>query len=214
MPDTQLVTPPIHPSEYGYIFEFDVNHIPRFHHNMHKMRCQCINASNGLQCSRTTTIGCGYCWSHMRTQKHLKIAPSKIPNAGLGLFAYNPKKGPNEIIFKSNTKITDYDGEVVTKETLDQRYGGDDFTAPYGIEVSAANNVYEDGAVRRGIGSMANHASKRKVNARLSTNRNHTRATVKATKHIRNNEEILVNYGSAYRFQRNVTAKTRYGKLL
>ena len=59
-----------------------------------------------------------------------------------------------------------------------------------------------DAALRRGIASLANHTIISRTNARLSFNTD--KGILKASKNIRNGQEILVNYGADYRFQDSV----------
>jgi hypothetical protein len=42
-------------------------------------------------------------------------------------------KAPNDIIFRTGSKIIAYDGELVNSDALEDRYG--DKTAPYGIHI-------------------------------------------------------------------------------
>ena len=53
-----------------------------------------------------------------------------------------------------------------------------------------------DGAIRRGIGSLLNHNPK-KANCRFSICRDNTIAIV-AIKHIKNFQELYLNYGKQY----------------
>jgi hypothetical protein len=137
---------------------------------------------------------------------HLKIKPSNIPNAGKGLFALDKNLGANAIVFRHNLtnqylsdEICNYSGQIISLDTLETRY--EDTTAPYAIEITA-NELYEDAASRRGVGSIANQstvafpANARFVIKRMN-GRNHHIA-LKAIRNIRNNEEIFVDYGLDY----------------
>ena len=85
-----------------------------------------------------------------------------------------------------------------------ERYGS--YTAPYGIQISKRQN--EDGALHRGIGSLVNHPPHNgRSNARFSVSKQ--RIVLVATKNIRNNQEIFVNYGRDYRFNELATHKTK-----
>lgn len=156
----------------------------------------------GKQCRRFTVIGLGYCWSHMRTVKNLKVQKSQIPNAGNGLFAHSPgsikeKRNP---IFKRGKKITDYNGEKITIESLNRRYdiGSKTYTAPYGLSTKTGHA--EDGACQRGIGTLPN-TNRGKNNATLKYARNTDQSYIEATKGIYHNDEIFLSYGRAYRFE-------------
>ena len=129
-------------------------------------------------------IDLNYC--HIHTKNHLKL--------GKGLFAYGH---PNEIMFFKNSKITDYNGEIIDEETLISRY--DEYTAPYAIRLY--NNKFEDESTVRGIGSIASHSdNENKINARFSIKRNNT-AQLIAIYNIEGNQEIFVDYGDDYLFE-------------
>ena len=76
----------------------------------------------------------------------LTIKPSPIPDAGLGLFAVKD--------FPRGSHLTPYLGEILSKSQLDDRYGDDNFTAPYAVSISS--NVFIDSACHRCIGAYAN----------------------------------------------------------
>ena len=192
-----------------YIFTFyNPNHSIRFQHPLASERCT-GTSKNNLRCRRIITIGINKCFQHM---PNLKIKNSNIDKAGKGLFAYNRNRPNGAILFHPNDKIIDYLGDRIDNNELNRRYG--DHTAPYALKVN--NNLYIDPATRRGIGSLANkpdphnnNASLRQSNAKFSINpRNHT-ASLKATKNIRNNNEILTSYGRNYVIQDNYTTKYR-----
>ena len=159
---------------------------------------QCeANTRTGGQCRRRAVIGSSpaVCWNHLLKEKHLRIAPSRIPNAGKGLFAMDPSKDVGEIVFRPKQLIIDYGGQPITQDVLNQRYGHG--TAPYGVEVRKGRS-YEDGACRRGVGTHAN-TFVRNQNARLSIGRGGI-VKLYATRAIRNGEEIYVGYGKAYKY--------------
>ena len=194
----------------GYKFLFYINDDLFFEANVQCMQCK-GKSKNGNRCKRRVCIGTPFCWQHLASEKKLKIKESNIPNAGKGLFAWNPKN-PNDVIFKraratrfQNTpgqKIIEYAGELIDEEELNERYSNQ--TAPYGIEIN--NDRYEDAALIRGIGAIANHS--RRNNARFDVSRN--RIILRATKNIKHNEEILVNYGRNYRFDEDNFHETKY----
>jgi len=155
---------------------------------------QCIETTKkGSRCKRRCVIGSPVCCTHLSYAYNLKIKPSNIPNAGKGLFAYDPLSGdPNEVLFNREETICQYKGEIIDKDELIRRYANK--TAPFAIGVSA--NSFEDGARVRGIGSLAN-TNPGNNNATLSIYRG--RASLKATKPIRNGEEIYLSYGREYK---------------
>lgn len=195
--------------------------------DMQCVRCEGVTR-RGTQCSKRVCIGTPLCWQHLLASRGVRIRPSTVPGAGKGLFAMarprpRPRRrgghaqndrGAASILFRPGDVIAEYDGEVVAKAELDRRYG--DHTAPYGIHVRG--EVYEDGACRRGTAAMANHATGTGVNARFSYRyaaRNAgapVRSVLRATRPIRDGEEILVNYGDDYEFERDVTSATYRGR--
>lgn len=182
-----------------------------------KLDCvQCAAKTlRGLDCQRTVCIGTPYCYMHLKTNMRLTIADSKIPNAGKGLFAYDPKNPDgNEEVFKRGQVIVQYDGEMITNAELDSRYG--DYTAPYGIQEKYGVLYTEDGACRRGAGTLANHKPASKANAKLSFGTKKKRFQLVAIKPIKNGQEIYVSYTSGrqsqadrrYEFKERTSART------
>lgn len=169
-----------------------------FKASLASVRC-CCHARTGGQCKKRTVIGIRYCWQHLLKVKRLRIKASPI--SGKGLFAIDKTQGPDAIIFRPGDRIIAYDGERVSKETIDARYG--EWTAPYGIRARAG--VFENGATQRGVGTLINHADKKYANSRFSVGNDH-RVYFVATRIIRNNREILCPYGPSYRFNE----KTKY----
>ena len=76
---------------------------------------------------------------------------------------------------------------------MNRRYK--EYTAPYGLQNRI--DIFEDAAFKRGIGSIINHAP-RKANCRISIGRNN-RASIVATKNIKNGEELYMSYGKDYK---------------
>ena len=136
----------------------------------------------------------------------LEIADSTIQNAGKGLFARKPSATANAIVFKPNEFIAYYDGQVINHQELLERYG--QWTAPYGIKLH--HNQYEDAALSRGVGSLINH-SPRRANVRFSISANN-KIKIIATKNIKNNAELFVNYGNEYNFNEPVSTSTNNRK--
>ena len=77
--------------------------------------------------------------------------------------------------FPKDEDILNYDGEIVNKQTLDERYAK--HTAPYAVEISKPSNVYEDGAIERSAMACVTNCSPEgtRANCRLATDihRNH-----------------------------------------
>ena len=180
-------------------FRFLVNNALAFQCVLNCSQCTGTTVA-GTRCKRRVCLATPFCFSHISSALQLKVAPSTIPNAGKGVFAFNKTKGANEIIFRRNDIICVYGGEFISRAELDERYG--DYTAPYGIEVN--HNLLQDGACTRSIGTLVNHKNRRADNNAefyVST-RNpgpHPRQIkLRATKPIRNNQEIFVHYGNNY----------------
>ena len=138
------------------------------------------------------------------SQKFLQIRTSTIEGAGDGLYA---RKGPIDdrsiVVFKAGDVVCQYNGEVISQENLEERYGSRN-TAPYAVLLNS--NRREDGALARGVGTLINH-NVRKQNCRIAINRNN-RAQIVATKNIRNGDELFVSYGRSYRFNEDVETST------
>jgi hypothetical protein len=144
------------------------------------------------------------CWQHLIKSQHLRIKESTIPGANKGLFVMSRDHGQNEIVFRRGEPIIDYGGERVTHDTLQHRYG--DYTAPYGL---AEGRAVDDGACVRGTGTLANAGRGNVTNAKFQFLRPTKKFRIVATKNIRNNSEILVNYGRDYRLHEPIQFSTK-----
>lgn len=182
-------------------FHFHAPNYPHWDIQLASLPCQ-GHTKQGLQCKRKVVIGLPFCFQHTQSILHLKVKTSTIPNAGLGLFAYDNTKGVNDVVFLRNTDICPYYGNIIDKVELDRRYGN--YTAPYAIEIS--KNRIEDGAAKRGIGSLINHKPTAQTNCRFINNRRFI--TISSTKNIKNGQELFINYGRAYRFEHNYSTNT------
>ena len=168
-----------------------------------QLQCnQCTaHTENGSRCKLRVCVGVPYCWIHNRSIKHLAMKNSTIQNSGKGLFAIRTKtKGltqqqKNKPIFKKDEVITKYDGEKLSPQQLNERYGeSQNYTAPYALSYRKnKEDIIIDAACKRGIGSIANHKAKARTNAKLTEKGNIT-----AIKPIFDGQEIFVNYGSSY----------------
>ena len=186
---------------YKFTFKVDDNH--EFTCVLHSEQCQFIK-QNGDRCKLKTILGSPYCFIHLKYHFHLTIKPSLIPNSGKGLFAFDPKKDANAIIFKKGDKIMEYKGELITNDELEERYGNK--TAPYSVKIN--KDLYQDCSCKRGSASIANTYPNHN-NATLLVHRK--KVFIKATKNIRNNEEIYLSYGRNFRLnEENVEHETKY----
>lgn len=181
-----------------YTFKFYVNNQLYFASRMKKQEC-IAKTKKGTQCRHIVNIGQPFCYQHITSSMNLKIKPSTLPNGGKGLFAWSPQ---TPFVFDKDDIICEYDGEFISRSTLDNRYG--EYTAPYAIAIRTGNNPrYEDAALHRGIGSLANHNTPQYVNAKFVIKKlqrkNHS-IYLKATRRILHGEEIFVDYGLDYLF--------------
>ena len=175
------------------------------------LQCQqCVGRTKaGRRCRKRTCIGTPHCWMHLLAEGKLRVLPSAVPNAGKGLFAraHRSRVQPGLVLFRRGDVICEYGGEPVMAADLTARYG--DYTAPYGLH--SRGPYYEDAACRRGAGSLANHTGAATANAKyrygLRGGRPYSRLT--ATRPVRDGDEVLVNYGRAYRFNEHTHHRTR-----
>lgn len=175
-------------------FIFNVDDEPQFEGQLLTSRCS-ANTKNGTRCKRNCIIGYEMCYSHLASEQNLKIKDSTIPQAEKGLFAFDRRKGPDETIFKKDQTITQYNGENISPAQKTARYGNK--TAPYAVEVGRR---VIDSALQRGVGSLANtKPAHNNATFSVSTRNNIPSAKIKATKPIKNNQEIFLSYGRAYR---------------
>ena len=168
----------------------------RFDGKLKTVRCSQMKKDE-TQCKNKVTIGVSVRHIHNKTKYNVRKRKSLIEEAGLGLFAFDPKlaKDSKSIVFRKGDKIVPYEGEIIDKDELEDRY--DITTAPYTVLVK--KDKYIDSALVRGIGSLINHMPKKK-NCKFSVS--HVKGTVNiiATKNIRNNDEIYLSYGRQYKF--------------
>jgi hypothetical protein len=195
-----------------YAFQFRQDGVLVFTGRLQCSQCTATNATAPHnRCRRHVCIGLPYCPTHLTTLLHLKIAPSTIPNSGKGLFAFDRTVGPNTVIFRPGDTICEYHGELITRAQADNRYGP--FTAPYAVSITSPRDgrerAVEDAALVRGIGAMPNHFSGNMANAQLVPRYDRARRNnnngglgwftlIAAVSHIRNGEEIFVDYGDEY----------------
>ena len=180
----------------------------KFDGKLDSMQCEAVK-DNGEQCNNNTVIGHDFCHVHRKHMLHLQIKDSTLTDAGKGLFAFGEA---NKVIFKKGSRICLYNGELIDTDKLLERYH--DNTAPYTVQLHNKNGEpqYEDAAMERGIGSLANHSrNKSKINARLSINRGN-KAQLIATKNIKSGQEIFVNYGPDYKFDDDISTCTNRWK--
>jgi len=201
-------------------------------------RCLGARKSDGKRCALQVTIGLPYCWRHMRTALGVRVADSRIPGAGKGLFAARA--------FPRWELIAPYDGEILSRAQLDARYPGD-ATGAYALKYNGRPEQFIDAACSRaaaaivnapnvgddGPGAGANVAflTTRQWGARVPKARRaelerealaaHRRLApgdapprwriwVVALKDIDRGTELLADYGAEYDFEHGGAHKTKY----
>jgi len=174
-------------------FKYYIDDELNFECNLESHRCQGRTLHN-LRCKRNCVIGFEYCFTHLQKVKHLVIRQSQIINGGKGLYAFNKTKPNNAVIFKKDEIICQYNGELLDDDERYDRY--ENYNSPYAVDVY--NNQCIDAACKRGIGSMANTKPNHN-NATFSVNARTKTANIKATKNIRNGEEIYLSYGRSFK---------------
>ena len=121
------------------------------------------------------------------------------------LFARNVHE-VDGVVFPNGDIVCPYNGKIIDRNELNRRYK--EYTAPYGLQNRIG--IFEDTAFRRGIGSIINNHFPSKANCRISIGRNN-RASIVATKNIKNGEELYINYGKDYKLvEKGVTNNNKY----
>ena len=102
-------------------------------------QCQ-SKTTTGRRCRRTTTCDYQFCSFHLVRNFHLMVAPSRIPGAGLGVFAVKeatlrrlgkdtdgrPVGDDATVVFANGDSIGNgFGGEFLTEKAYDRRYDGD-----------------------------------------------------------------------------------------
>ena len=98
-------------------------HVPT--HSVRRSKVCGAPTAGGSACRLRTTVDHN-CWIHGVKIKKLRVKPSQIPHAGMGLFAQvrvRPKHGPAPpIAFHKGELIDQYLGKVLTRTQLDAAY--------------------------------------------------------------------------------------------
>jgi len=202
-----------------YHFEFrinDTNHV--FPCDIATVQC-IANKRTGdrARCLRNCAIGTPYCYSHLLSEKKLRIKQSTNPRAGSGLFAQVSRSPTNrEIVFRKGDLIIEYTGETIDFAELTTRYDLDEdnqYTAPYAYEIRK-DESFIDAACVRGVAALANHKGATQSNAKFVKTRGangiYNGVKLVATENIRNNREIFASYGNNYRLNEPTTHRTTY----
>lgn len=150
-------------------------------------------------CKRKVTIGLSLCWQHSRIKYGVAVAPSRIADAGKGLFAVRD--------FAKGEFICPYGGRLLTQAQLDRLYP-EDALAPYVEDLH--NGYYRDAACVRGIGSLGNGSSRKADSNAEAYLRTARTPWLRALKRIDEGDEIIIHYGRQYFAEDIHTSVTRY----
>ena len=196
------------------------NKIMSFDGKLKSDQCTELTA-RGQRCTKRCQMGLSFCWIHLLNDLNLRYKLSNdiqdlCGNFIKGLFAIKPNIQPIEgnVVFSfdeladeaagqhGGTNICNYNSEVISKRKLTRRYRHG--TAPYAIE-NRTTRKFEDGALRRGVGSLINHSDNPDlVNCEIvvypDSSQRRGQLYIRSTKHIMNNTELLCNYGNEYEF--------------
>ena len=154
------------------------------------VRCSATTA-RGTRCTRTTCIYPGMCYQHFQARNGLKLAPSGIPNAGLGLFTTRA--------FQPFRKIAAYTGDIVS----DDEWLED--PSDYGVDYDS-DHTLDARSTQSGIARYANSCREidrssnlcRGNNAQLRTTRQNNIILETRGSRIPRGREIFANYGNSY----------------
>lgn len=168
--------------------------------------------ADGQRCTRRVCIGAPLCFQHALKFFHVRAGQTKLKatQGGRrmtfgGLFACDPSKGANAVVFEEGDPIICYAAENIRQSTIPERYGaaaGE--VGPYVIRIAKDGHHvgrHEDGACRRSYMSLVNTsaATANTVFAYAYVDQLHRdprqglMAVLNATKQIRNGQEILVD---------------------
>jgi hypothetical protein len=149
---------------------------------MPTQRCTAERKGGG-QCGAKTAKG-QYCYTHRKLLSGTRIGKSTVPGAGQGLFVTRA--------FKRNQTIARYTGDLV--ETKEPGQGG-----PYYLEIKDGLSV-DAARTNAADGRWANapRGSRRKANARLTSNPGTLSGRIVANGLIKPGEEVFVGYGRSY----------------
>lgn len=161
-------------------------------------RCTATKKAGGRCLLITCTTG-PYCWIHTRTEMNLRVKPSKIKNAGLGLYVDKPGVKKGKVVIKKNHKVCDYTGPIKTKNQIEKKYPGNKL-AKYAIPIH--NGYYIDPIyTNSGVGRYANDANNNtryNNNAKFNSYPKEGRVEIKAKKNIKQGQEVYADYGPSY----------------
>ena len=146
-----------------------------FHcHCIHE-KCRSFSTTTQQPCTRFTVNGLGYCYVHLQKYKSLRIDKKKHR-----LYTTKP--------FDEGTIIIEFDGEKLTRDELNERYGGK--KPPYVTMLS--ENTAQDGACKRGISAFVRQRHKNTPSVNSIIERHNNNYVLITTKYIKADREIIV----------------------
>lgn len=151
------------------------------------IRCTYVNPTTGTECHRHTRTNNQYCASHLKKVLGLRVGPSMIPNAGLGLFAtrqFPPKK-----------KIVEYTGRIISVKEANKLPNSNAYLAQLGQRVIDGEDPLQSSVAR-----YANDPRKSGMKANVKFTANYAKKTMwlESVKVIKAGDEILLPYGDDY----------------
>lgn len=210
------------PSVFAYKFTDENGEQQVFRKQVSTHQCNAMvgrsrdGSRHGYRCPNMSKLGLPYCWQHLGSLMHIKLARSQVPEHDgpqkKGVFAF--RKGKDKApVFRKGEKICDYTGEVLSPDQMRERYG--QLAAPYVEKVTDRHGrkKFIDSAIKR---NAVSHAADRtrtdpalKPNAKFVPVPQQEQLKVIALKDIYPGEEIFLNYGNQYwNTQQNVRHNT------
>ena len=123
---------------------------------------------------------------------HINFKIKKSKYLGDGVFVHETGSDKEKVIFKKNDIILEYKGEKLKSKEVESLYK--DNYAPYLMYIG--RNKYLDSACKRSLASMVNMGTKKENNCFFHGIKNSI--YIKASKDIKNFEELLCDYGEYY----------------
>eukprot|EP00122_Pirum_gemmata_P020140 Pgem_evm2s18839 len=199
-------------------FKFYKDNEISFECSLKTIQCE-HNMAYANRCKRKFKKGGSYCWQHTKYKNMVVIKKSRIPGAGMGLFACNTRVGPKSVVFEPGQIICLYQGEYLSKTQVNQRYQTNDrekfnfgyVLEPRGRQFHKHRPKWVDASCQRGHGSYANssnnpnaeytYLNRQQVNQWnifMGTNYVYNASkpifALRSIRDITNHSEILLNY--------------------
>lgn len=162
-------------------------------------QCTAIT-KKGTRCKLNTCVIGPKCWMHTLSENNLKVKQSHIKEAGKGLYAQKGRSKNNDIVFKKDSVIGEYSGKILTldevnkmpvnKRTYILQHGKNRFIDAVKTNSGPARYANDCRASNKAKGECSGN------NAKFIKSQN--KMNLKATKNIKNSDEIFVSYGPTY----------------